>query len=87
MDPQNPHAEQGQSALEGRLTSVEKELAVLAAAVSFVQTSYATKADVADVRTDIAKLEAKLQRWFIGTVITLITFNAGFTLTVVKLIP
>ncbi|MFA9215522.1 MAG: hypothetical protein ACEQSK_00305 [Sphingomonadaceae bacterium] len=68
------------------MISLERSLVALTTAVSFVRATYATKEDIANLRTEVARLEARMQRWFIGTAITLITLNAGMMFSMLKLL-
>lgn len=47
-----------------RVTVLEVDLAV-------IKSNYSTRADVAKVKEDIAKLKVTLLKWFIGTAVTI----------------
>lgn len=47
----------------------------------------ATKADVADVRTDIARLESRLTVRFYDALLVAVAANTGLTVALIKLLP
>ena len=47
----------------------------------------ATKADIADVRTDIAHLESRLTVRFYGALLAAVAASTGLTVALIKLLP
>lgn len=70
------------STLEG----LEPRLRIVEQHVATILSNYATKADVLAVREDIAKLEAAILKWMVGTAIGIAMVAASATLAMAKLL-
>jgi hypothetical protein len=55
--------------LDRRLSTVERDVAVLAADAASARPHYATKEDIGDLKLYLAKLEVRMMRWTAGIVV------------------
>lgn len=65
--------EQRVSKLELFAVEVRTRLAVIEEQVRNMLANMATKEDIANLRAEIARIESRMLRWFIGTAIALTT--------------
>lgn len=70
--------EQGAALLE-RVHAVETDVAV-------IKSNYATREDIAKTHEAIAKLEARLIKWFVGTAVTLSAVVGTIAFTAAKFV-
>ncbi|MBJ7310283.1 hypothetical protein ACFOLJ_07095 [Rugamonas sp. CCM 8940] len=71
--------------MKALLTGVDKGLADLNAHVSVIQSNYATKEYLANVRTDIAKLEVTMLRCAAATILAVAGMGISLLVSILKL--
>lgn len=68
------------------LEGLEPRLRIVEQHVATILSNYATKADVLVVSEKIARMEATVLRWFIGTAVSIAMVGASATMAVVTLL-
>ena len=79
-------AEQRFEKLEAFENETRQRLVRIETRLDGIESRMATKEDIANLRTEMAQMELRLLKWFIGTAITLTAASGTIVFAIAKLI-
>ncbi|NVM79360.1 hypothetical protein FHW83_005199 [Duganella sp. SG902] len=72
--------------VQAQLAGIGERLHLVETDVAVIKSNYATREDIAKTHEAIAKLEARLIKWFVGTAVTLSAVVGTIAFTAAKFV-